>query len=136
MNTEHILLVEDDPLVRGLVRTALQEQGFRVTTSINVSEALRAIRTEMPHLILLDLNLPDQDFNALTDGFSFLRLLHRANPAANVSVVVHSVDDSPAAEARAKSLGVFAVLKKGTEMPVLLDTVRKALDERNAKVAR
>jgi two-component system, OmpR family, KDP operon response regulator KdpE len=56
-----ILLVEDDEATRDAVARNLEGHGFRVTTSGDVAEALRAWDAERPDLILLDLGLPDLD---------------------------------------------------------------------------
>ena len=56
-----ILLVEDDGATRTAVARNLRAHGFHVTTSEDVSGALRAWDAERPDLILLDLGLPDLD---------------------------------------------------------------------------
>ncbi len=126
---EHILVVEDDPLVRSLLKAKFQAEGYQVTAAATVGEALRAVRLRMPELIVLDLTVLDVDpFSGLTDGFAFLTMLQRNYPEARIPVIIHSVDNSPAVQARAKSMGVGAVIKKGAPVDQLLQAVRQALD--------
>src|SRR5687768_11305520 len=109
MNTEHILVVEDTNLIRVLVRSRLEAAGYQVAGASTVSEALQAIKTRMPDLLILDLSLAGEGFADLTDGFAFLSLLRRNHPEADPAVIIYSVDHSPEVEARAKSMGAIAV---------------------------
>jgi two-component system KDP operon response regulator KdpE len=55
----HILLVEDDEAVRGMVASNLTAHGYRIVEAPDVAEALRRWDAERPDVILLDLGLPD-----------------------------------------------------------------------------
>jgi len=136
MNGEHILLIEDDVVVSSIVISRLRGQGYDVAGVGTVPEALRAVRVRMPDLVILDLTLVDSGVAAgLTDGFAFLILLRRRHQQADLPVIIHSVDDSDAVRERARSLGVFAVIKKGGPPDELLAAVRAALDEGKARQA-
>ncbi|MDH3606823.1 MAG: response regulator transcription factor [Acidimicrobiia bacterium] len=54
----HIVVVDDEPMVREVVTRYLQRDGFIVTTAADGSEALRLIAAEMPDMVVLDLMLP------------------------------------------------------------------------------
>jgi two-component system, OmpR family, KDP operon response regulator KdpE len=56
-----VLVVEDEPQMRRFLRTALEVQEFRVFEAETAKEALVAITTRNPEIILLDLGLPDGD---------------------------------------------------------------------------
>jgi DNA-binding response OmpR family regulator len=134
MSHEHIMMVEDDKLVLTLVTSRLRMEGYQITTADTVAQALRLIAEGLPDLLILDLTLLDNDpFAGLTDGFAFLRLLQRGNPDTDLPVVIYSVDDSPAVHAKAKTLGVAAVVQKGAAVDELLAVVRALLDERTAR---
>ena len=135
MNSEHILVVEDTNLVRILVRSRLEAAGYQVVGAGTVSEALQAIKTRMPDLLILDLSLATTDLAELTDGFAFLSLLRRNHPEADPAVIIYSVNHSPEVEARARTLGAAAVIDKKGGVPALLNTVRATLDERHNKKA-
>lgn len=58
--TDPILVVDDEPNISGLVRIALEREGFEhVLEAASVAEALALARATRPVLILLDVNLPD-----------------------------------------------------------------------------
>jgi two-component system OmpR family response regulator len=64
-----ILVVDDEPNIVDLVSTTLRFQGFDVATAANGGEAIAAANSFRPHLILLDVMLPDMD------GFEVARRL-------------------------------------------------------------
>jgi DNA-binding response OmpR family regulator len=133
MSGEHILVVEDDQLVQSILQARLRAQGYKVTQAGSVTQALHATSSQAPDLMILDLTLLDGDpFAGLTDGLAFLSLLRRTKPEAAFPVIIYSVDDSPAVQARARALGVCAVLKKGGRLNEVLDTVRHTLDGKKA----
>ena len=72
--TQEILVVEDEPDIRRLVVLHLEGNGFRCRTAATGPEALRAARSRPPHLVVLDLLLPEMD------GLEVCRRL-RADPA-------------------------------------------------------
>ncbi len=63
-----ILIVDDDPKIVRLVRGYLEESGFRVEAAGDGEEALHAIRTRRPDLVVLDLMLPKRDGYAVTQA--------------------------------------------------------------------
>jgi two-component system alkaline phosphatase synthesis response regulator PhoP len=71
--TQRILVVDDDRQIVRLVQAYLEQAGFVVLTAGDGAAALRAIRTERPDLVVLDLMLPDMD------GWEITRAV-RGNP--------------------------------------------------------
>lgn len=55
----HILLIEDDPAVAQSLRAGLEREGYRVTWKATCAEGATYTRERQPHLILLDIRLPD-----------------------------------------------------------------------------
>ncbi|MFD7917723.1 response regulator transcription factor [Streptomyces sp. NPDC059740] len=70
---DHLLVVDDEPTVRELLRTALRYAGFEVDAAATGRQALDLAATHTPDLVLLDVMLPDMD------GFEVIRRL-RAQP--------------------------------------------------------
>ena len=75
-----VLVVEDDPSVRGLISAVLQDERYYVLEARNGQDAIRIVneqpmREEWPCLVLLDLMLPD------TDGVHVLEQLPGILPA-------------------------------------------------------
>lgn len=59
MSLPTILVVDDDPATLRLVRTALELEGFEVSTALTGQQALNKLTKELPNLAIVDLNLPD-----------------------------------------------------------------------------
>lgn len=81
MTPATILVVDDNPQNLKLVRLLLAAEGYRVTTAASADEALRALETCAPALILMDLQMPGMDGLALTRHL-------RADPARSTTVIV------------------------------------------------
>jgi DNA-binding response OmpR family regulator len=60
-NASNVLVVEDEPSIASFVSLYLKNAGYTVRTAGTGGAALNAVASEMPSLILLDLNLPDMD---------------------------------------------------------------------------
>ena len=87
-NETTILVVEDEEEIRDLVATALRFRGFGVVEAGSGGEALGLARTANPHLIVLDVMLPD------LDGFALCRKIRAAGDA--VPVIFLTARDDPA----------------------------------------
>jgi CheY-like chemotaxis protein len=74
MKMRKILIVEDNPVNRELLRELLETRGFEVAEACNGEEALQCMEAEKPHILLLDLNMP------VLDGFETVRRI-RQHPA-------------------------------------------------------
>lgn len=62
----HVLVVDDDARLRGLLSRYLAEQGFRVTTAADAADARDKLRFVNPDLLVLDVMMPGEDGLALT----------------------------------------------------------------------
>jgi DNA-binding response OmpR family regulator len=102
----YALVVDDDESNRELVAELLRSEGYAVTCAASVEEALEALSSTPPDVILLDLCMPNMD------GWGFLA---RANTPA--PVVIISAQDRP------EGLDVAAYLRKPFEVEELLATV-------------
>ncbi|KHL17766.1 DNA-binding response OmpR family regulator [Mumia flava] len=79
--TAHVLVIEDDPSVRDVVRRYLEHDGHRVTVAVDGESGLRTALDDAPDLVVLDLMLPG------IDGIEVCRRL-RADPARGTTPVV------------------------------------------------
>jgi two-component system cell cycle response regulator DivK len=61
-----ILYVEDNPDNRNLIRRILMAEGFNVDTAENADEAFEYLKSHVPSLILMDINMPEVDGYTLT----------------------------------------------------------------------
>jgi PAS domain S-box-containing protein len=119
-----VLVVEDDPATRDVLRRSLERQGWAVTEAENGKAGLDSIHHRAPALILLDLMMP------VMDGFEFLAGV-RQNPAWDpIPVVVLTSKDLSPEERAALSGKVERILQKGAySREALLREVRKIVAE-------
>ena len=68
MNAAHVLVVDDEPDIRELVKDILEDEGYRVTPVADGKGARDALRAGRPDLILLDIWMPDVDGITLLKG--------------------------------------------------------------------
>jgi two-component system, OmpR family, phosphate regulon response regulator PhoB len=79
---ERVLVVEDERDIAALVAYHLAREGYRVRTAAGGDEALEAVATERPDLVVLDLMLPG------LSGYDVLMALRRQTATAEVPVIV------------------------------------------------
>src|SRR4029077_8519690 len=96
MRTQPLILVADDePRITKLVSIALGEEGFRVVTANSGEEALQKAEEIRPHIILLDIVMPD------LDGIEVMRQLRERRP---VAVILLTAKGSTADKAKGLDL--------------------------------
>lgn len=119
----HILIVEDDPPVRALLRAILTVSGHRVTEVASGEQALEAIGSEPFDLMLLDLMLPTMS------GYDVLERMNDLPGGNDLKVVVVSaLDGSDGREIREAMLGALDHVTKPFGSRDIEDAVRDALD--------
>jgi CheY-like chemotaxis protein len=82
----HLLVVEDEPIIRKLFATLLSAAGFSVSQAENGFAALEEIRRQRPALILSDLNMPRMT------GFELLSVIRRRFPEIHVIAMSGAFD--------------------------------------------
>jgi two-component system cell cycle response regulator DivK len=65
-NSGTVLYIEDDPNNRTLVRRVLMAEGYAVVEASGAKQALETLKTVVPSLILMDINMPEMDGYTLT----------------------------------------------------------------------
>ena len=113
-----ILVVDDEPPIRKLLRMGLNTQGYEVTEAPNGKTALEMLG-QNPDLIILDLGLPD------IQGLELLRKIRERNEG--VPVVVLSSRGDEAGKVQALDLGADDYVTKPFSMDELLARMRAAL---------
>jgi len=117
-----VLVIDDDPTFRSIVRHILQRDGYQVLESASTSEALETAARELPSVILLDLMMPQglgQDF-----------ILDAKNHAAlkDIPILVCSGRTSVLDERTCLRLGAAGYIRKPFEVKDFRQKVREAAD--------
>ena len=121
MTEPTILLVEDNPITRKLVRFTLQSKGYRVLDAPDGQSALSTLQQHHVDLILQDLQLPD------IDGFELVGRLRALPNGAEIPILAFSGFVSKLEEARLSAVGFDDVLTKPIEPSRLLHVIRTHL---------
>lgn len=117
-NAARILVVDDEPQIRRLLRVALTAHGFTVLEAATGEGAVTAAATERPDVVVLDLGLPD------TDG---LEVIRRLRQWTRVPILVLSVRDREPEKVAALDAGADDYVTKPFGMGELLARIRVAL---------
>ena len=113
-----VLVIDDEPPIRKLLRMGLSTQGYEIIEASNGKIALDSL-TQDPALIILDLGLPD------IQGHELLRMIRGRNDS--VPIVVLSSRGDEAGKVQALDLGADDYLTKPFGMDELLARMRAAL---------
>ncbi len=111
----YVLVVDDDPAIRGLVADALRDEGYVVDVAAHGREALEAMRARRPVTVVLDLMMP------IMDGLSFIEACHSEQLCDNVPIVVISAVHD--AVQRLREVPLQACLAKPFDLDDLIRTV-------------
>lgn len=125
-----ILVVDDEPEIRDLVKTSLKEKGYQVIEAADGVEAYAAAAEaavlEKPDLIVLDLMLPR------LNGFEVLEKLKENPQTSYIPVVILTARGQSQDETRALRSGAADFLTKPWAPEELTDRIRIALDQRRS----
>ncbi|MDN5872298.1 MAG: sigma-54 dependent transcriptional regulator, partial [Nitrococcus sp.] len=132
MNPAYVLVVDDEPDIRQLVKEILEDEGYQVATAGSAAAAREARQRRCPDLVLLDIWMPDEDGVTLLKEWS-------ENDASRCPVVMISGHGTVETAVEATRLGAIDFIEKPLSMAKLLVSVRQALTsspERAAETAR
>lgn len=121
MSDPCVLVADDEPAIRRLLRTSLGAQGWRVLEAASGQEAIAAAKPPVD-VLLLDLGLPD------TDGLDVIRTLREAG--VTIPIVVLSAREDERGKVTALELGADDYVTKPFGMAELVARLRTALRHR------
>ncbi|MFD1747469.1 response regulator [Rhizobium helianthi] len=122
MNLSRILIVDDEPQIQRFLKPALAAAGYDVLEAANGAEAMKAVATQAPDLIILDLGLPDMDGK---DVVSQLR------GWSDIPIIILSARDRESEKIAALDLGADDYVEKPFGIGELTARIRNALRHRN-----
>jgi CheY-like chemotaxis protein len=102
-----VLVVEDDPVMRELLRRRLEKEGWTVIEAENGRVALKRMTERQPDLILLDLMMPEMD------GFQFLDEVRKHEDWHLIPVIVITAKELSAEDQQRLNGSVEKILQKG-----------------------
>ena len=114
-----LLVVDDEPPIRRLLRTSLGAQGYRILEAGTGQGALALLAHETPEVMLLDLGLPD------LDGLEVIRRVRASG--MNVAIIVLSSRGDERGKVEALDLGADDYVTKPFGMAELVARIRTAL---------
>jgi CheY-like chemotaxis protein len=116
-----VLIADDKPTGRELVRTVLENTGYTVIEASDGHEALRRARESRPDLIILDLHMPG------LDGFGVIQELRRDPQFAETPIVALTASAMQGDRERALSIGFTGYITKPIRLTLLRDEVERLL---------
>ena len=118
MSLGRILVVDDDPQIRRVMRTTLTGEGYEVEDARTGEEALEKLRAARYDLMLLDMNMPS------LDGLETCR---RARTSSDMAMIMLTVRNTEQDKVQALDAGADDFITKPFSTPELLARIRAAL---------
>ena len=118
MNMGHILVVDDEPQIRRVMRTTLVAQGYEVSDARTGNDALDSIRSEKYDLLLLDVNMP---------GISGIQTCREIRLRSDLPIIMVTVRGAERDKVQALDAGADGYLTKPFSVSELLARIRAVL---------
>lgn len=118
MTNARILVVDDEPQIRRVMRATLVARGYMVSTARNGEEALEKVREERFDLVLLDINMP---------GIGGMETCRIIRSQSDIPIVILSIRNAEKEKVEALDAGADDYVTKPFSMPELLARIRAAL---------
>ena len=118
MSSGRILVVDDDPQIRRVLRTTLIAQGYEVVDARSGDEALDRVRVEKLDLVILDMNMP---------GMNGIETCRFIRSGSDIAIIMLTVRDSEGDKVEALDAGADDYMTKPFGSPELLARIRAAL---------
>ncbi|HLI35613.1 MAG TPA: response regulator transcription factor [Terriglobia bacterium] len=121
MSAGRILVVDDEPQIRRVMRTTLSAGGYEVADARSGEEALERLRSENFDLVLLDMNMPG------AGGLETCRAIRNGRSGVDVAIIVLTVRAAERDKVEALDAGADDYVTKPFSTPELLARIRAAL---------
>jgi len=118
MTTSTILVVDDEPQIRRVMRTTLSSNGYTVLEAKSGKEAMEVVRKERPELVLLDVNMP---------GIGGLEACREIRDQSDIAIIMLTVRNTEHDKVLALDAGADDYVVKPFSMEELLARIRAAL---------
>lgn len=118
---QKILVVDDDAQFLELARFVLEQEGYEVITAIAGFEGLKRAKEENPHLLILDIMLPD------IDGYQVCRYLRADSKTAHLPIIMLTAKAGPRDQMEGFDAGADSYITKPFSLSELVTRVRSLL---------
>jgi two-component system KDP operon response regulator KdpE len=118
MNSATILIVDDEPQIRRVLRATLSSQGYVISEAKTGEEAVEAVREEKPDLVLLDVNMP---------GIGGLAACREIRESSKIPIIMLTVRNAERDKVLALDAGADDYVVKPFGIEELLARIRAAL---------
>ena len=126
MNLSRILVVDDEPQIQRFLKPSLTAAGYEVIEADTGAAALKAVATQAPDLVILDLGLPDMDGKEVIVGL---------RGWSDIPIVILSARDRESEKIAALDLGADDYVEKPFSIGELTARIRTALRHRGRRDA-
>lgn len=126
MNQSRILVVDDEPQIQRFLKPSLTAAGYEVVEAGTGAEALKAVSTQAPDLVILDLGLPDMDGK---------EVIASLRGWSDIPIVILSARDRETEKIAALDLGADDYVEKPFGIGELTARIRTALRHRGRRDA-
>lgn len=116
-----VLVVDDDPYILMSLEFLMKKSGYEVLIARNGTEALEHIRTEHPHLVLLDIMMPD------VDGYEICKTIKTTASLKDIKVIFLSAKTTDDAIQKGLALGAEQYVTKPFSTKQLVADVKALL---------
>ncbi|MPY81466.1 MAG: response regulator, partial [Actinophytocola sp.] len=115
-----VLVVDDEPEIRDLLTDLLKEEGYAVRTAESAATATAAIQKDLPDLVMMDVQLPDQD------GIALLKQLKRDH--SELEIIVMTAFGGSSTAIKAMEHGAYDYVTKPFEIDDLIATLKRVFE--------
>jgi CheY-like chemotaxis protein len=117
----NVLIVDDEPQIREIVKEVLVQNGHRVSEASDGLEAIERLTNSFFNLIISDFTMPRMG------GLGILKYLRKNNLKTATVILSGSTISGLEDETHLKELGAYAIVHKPIELDELMETVKDAL---------
>ena len=117
----HVLVIDDEELVRELLRRALELDGYEVRTAEDGEQGLRLLREQAVDLVVIDMVMPNKE------GLETIIELHHNSPEVKIIGISGAGEGTGSYLHMAERLGASRTFSKPLNLPQFLAAVRELL---------
>jgi two-component system, chemotaxis family, chemotaxis protein CheY len=117
-----VFIVEDSRTMRSLVRTVLERDGYEVRESPDGRQALAALHSMSPDLVITDINMPEMD------GITLLREIRKLPALHHTPVLILTTESDDEVKASARAAGATGWIGKPFHPDQLREVVARVLE--------